>query len=130
MMLKPSLSAGPGYLQPLTGALNEFQKNARKKVLDRSLQIYLLEYYKKFSIPFACFAFICFAFPVGMFTKRSGRSVGFGIGLFVTIIFWGILFAGQTMGIRMYFPPFLSMWLPDILILSVGAVLAFLRFRR
>jgi lipopolysaccharide export system permease protein len=65
-----------------------------------------------------------------MFTKRSGRSVGFGIGLFVTIIFWGILFAGQTMGIRMYFPPFLSMWLPDILILSVGAVLAFLRFRR
>ncbi len=125
-----SLSLARSYLQPLTGALNEFQKNARKKVLDRSLQIYLLEYYKKFSIPFACFAFICFAFPVGMFTKRSGRSVGFGIGLFVTIIFWGILFAGQTMGIRMYFPPFLSMWLPDILILSVGAVLAFLRFRR
>ncbi len=122
-------SPARGFQQSIPPLFNEFLKLSKKKILDRSLQIYMLEFYKKFSIPFACLAFICFAFPAGLFTKRSGRSVGFGIGLFVTIIFWALLFAGQTMGIRMDAPPFISMWLPDIVILLAGMILAILRFR-
>jgi len=100
-----------------------------KSINDRSLQIYLVEYYKKFSLPFACFAFVLFAFPVGMFTKRSGRSVGFGIGLLVAVAYWGLLFAGQTFGIQNDSSALLAMWMPDLIILAAAAVSAVIKFR-
>lgn len=117
------------YKNTLQQLLTEYQKSKNRKVFDRTLQIYLLEYHKKFSIPLGCLAFIFFAFPTGLFTKRSGRSVGFGIGLFVSIIYWGMLFAGQTMGIRMDFSPILSMWLPNIIIIISGILLSIFRLR-
>jgi lipopolysaccharide export system permease protein len=96
-------------------------------VSDRSLQIYKLEYYKKFSIPFASIFFVFFAFPVGLFSKRSGRSVGFGIGILVAVLYWSLLIGGQTFGVRPDFSPFLSMWLPDFLVLFLGGIAFVLR---
>lgn len=97
---------------------------------DRSLQNYLLEFHKKFSIPAACLVFALFAFPVGRVARRSGRTVGFGIGLFVAIFYWGLLYAGNNLGVRMGFPPALSMWLPDIVVLLGGSVFLLLGRKR
>jgi lipopolysaccharide export system permease protein len=87
---------------------------------DNTLQQFLIEFYKKFSLPASCIAFVIFSFPVGLFTHRSGRSVGFGIGLFISIFYWGMLVAGQTLGIRAQFPAFWSMWIPDMVILLLA----------
>jgi lipopolysaccharide export system permease protein len=103
---------------------------ASRQFLDRSLQSFLLEFYKKFSQPLSCIVFVIFAFPVGLFTHRSGRSMGFGIGLFIAIFYWGMLFAGQTLGIRAQFPAFWAMWLPNLIILTLGGFAAVLRFLR
>jgi lipopolysaccharide export system permease protein len=99
----------------------------QRSVSDRTLQIFLIEFYKKFSLPFSCIAFVIFAFPVGLFTYKSGRSVGFGIGLFVSIFYWGMLVAGQTLGIRAQFPAFWSMWIPDIVIFIFGLAAGIIR---
>jgi lipopolysaccharide export system permease protein len=98
-----------------------------RKFSDNTLQIFLIEFHKKFSLPASCVVFIIFAFPVGLFTHKSGRSVGFGIGLFVSIFYWGMLVAGQTLGIRAQFPAFWSMWIPDIAILALGFAAGILR---
>ena len=97
---------------------------------DRSLQIYLLEFHKKFSIPAGCLAFVIFAFPVGYFARRSGRSIGFGIGLIVSVLYWSLLFAGQTLGLRLDFSPFWSMWLPNILLVLMGGSFFIMGFKR
>ena len=89
----------------------------------------MMEFYKKFSIPFSCLPFILFAFPVGLFTRRSGKTVGFGIGLFISIFYWGLLVAGQTLGIRSDFSPFLSMWIPNLAILALAAAAFLVRAR-
>jgi hypothetical protein len=47
--------------------------------------------------------------------------VGFGVGLFVSIVYWGLLVAGQTFGVRMSLSPGFSMWLPDAAILAAEA---------
>lgn len=124
-----ALPPGEQNYKYLKSSMNDYANRMNKSINDRSLQIYLVEYYKKFSLPFACFAFILFAFPVGMFTKRSGRSVGFGIGLLVAVSYWGLLFAGQTFGIQNDTSPLLAMWMPNLVIVGAGSVSAFIRFK-
>ena len=46
--------------------------------------------------------------------------MGFGIGLFVAIVYWGLLVAGQTFGVRMSLSPAFSMWFPDAVVLVTG----------
>ncbi len=106
--------------EALKRTLAELDAEKEREMTDRSLQLHLIEFYKKFSIPFGCMVFIFLAFPIGLFTKKSGRSMGFGIGLFVSIFYWGLMVAGQTLGIRSNFSPFLSMWIPDAVILAIG----------
>jgi len=71
-------------------------------------------------MPIGCLVFAFFAFPVGVRARRAGRTVGFGIGLFVAIVYWGLLVAGQTFGVRMSLSPAFSMWLPDAVVLAAG----------
>jgi lipopolysaccharide export system permease protein len=96
---------------------------------DRSLQLYELEYNKKFAIPAAGFFFSLLAFPLGLGTKRSGRTAGFGVALILSTLYWGLLFAGQTLGLRSEIAPGLAMWAPNALVLSMAALLWFLRKR-
>ena len=120
----------PQIEQGLNNSYDELLVLQDKPIVDRSLQTYELEFYKKFSLPFGCIVFIFFAFPVGIFAKRSGRSVGFGIGLLVSILYWGMLFAGQNFGFRLNFSPFLSMWLPNFIILAFGLFFFVIRKRQ
>lgn len=108
----------------------EIERGLIRRIDDRSLHLYELEFHKKLAVPLSCFIFVVFAFPIGLFTKRSGRSVGFGLGLLVAALYWGMLFAGQTLGLRVMFSPILSMWLPNIVILIGGAIAFTVRGRR
>jgi lipopolysaccharide export system permease protein len=96
---------------------------------DRTLQIYKLEYYKKFSIPFGALFFVFLAFPLGLEAKRAGRTVGFGLGLLVAVLYWAALIGGQTLGTRLGWSPFWSMWLPNALILALGLLMWIRRLR-
>ena len=63
-------------------------------IKDRPLQIYRLEFQKKFALPLSCFFLSVFAIPAGLLTKRSGKSVGFGLGLIVSVFFLQVILWG------------------------------------
>lgn len=88
-----------------------------KPVRDRTLEIYRLEYYKKFSIPAAAFCFIFLAFPLGARSKKSNRAAGFGIGLLIAVAYWALLIGGQSLGLKSGMEPFFAMWAPNLLVL-------------
>ena len=116
------------YLENTDKNLNTY-KNVLKNIgYDRPLQIYRLEFHKKFALPLACFFLVLFAFPAGLFTRRSGKSVGFGLGLLVSVFYWCLLFAGHTLGIRSNFNPVFSMWLPNITIATLSFITFVVRF--
>lgn len=119
-----------GQVSLIGRGLEDYRKVAGSSDDDRNLKIYKLEFYKKFSLPFACLCFVLFAFPAGLFSKRSGRTVGFGIGLLFSVFYWCMIFAGHTLGVRSSVNPFLSMWMPDIVILLIALVLYLVRFVR
>ena len=97
---------------------------------DRSLLVYRLEYYKKFSIPFGALSFVFLAVSLGLLAKKSGQTVGFIFGLLIAVVYWALLLGGQTMGQRLGYSPFWSMWLPNILALSVAIVMGLARIGR
>ena len=96
---------------------------------DRSLRVYRLEYYKKFSIPFAALSFVFLATPLGLLARKSGQSVGFGLGLLLAVLYWAMLIVGQTLGVRMGYSPFWAMWLPDAAVIVAGALIFLVRLR-
>jgi lipopolysaccharide export system permease protein len=124
-MLAKSESLGSTDIdERLEAGLAEYQELAEREIRDRSLQRYRLEFHKKFAIPFACLAFVFFAFPVGLVPRRSGRAVGFGLGLLVAVVYWSLLIAGDTLGTRqMQLSPAVAMWAPDVLVVLAGLAL-------
>jgi lipopolysaccharide export system permease protein len=121
-----ALAADPGRLGAERTAVEALWRNLStergRNVADMSLQSYRVELHRKFSMPIGCLVFAFFAFPVGVRARRSGRTVGFGVGLFVAIVYWGLLVAGQTFGVRMSLSPALSMWFPDVIVLLAGGI--------
>lgn len=103
--------------------LHDYAAEKARNTVDQGLQAYRVEFHRRFSMPAGCLVFAFFAFPVGFRARRSGRTVGFGVGLFVSIVYWGLLVAGQTFGVRMSLSPGFSMWLPDAAVLIAGVAL-------
>jgi lipopolysaccharide export system permease protein len=95
-----------------------------------TLSLYRLEFYKKFSIPFGALSFVFLAVSLGLLAKKSGQTVGFFFGLIVAVFYWALLLGGQTMGIRLGYSPFWSMWFPNILAVSIGLIMTVIRVRR
>ena len=114
----------------LAGALSIYTRNRDRKFVDRNLQLYRLEFHKKFSIPFSCVVFVLFAFPVGLLAKKSGRSVGFGIGLLMASLYWWLLLIGHTLGIRLELPPAFAMWFPNLVVFFAATAMLTLRTRQ
>ena len=114
----------------LSGLLALLRSFGSEKPTDRTLQVYELEYYKKFSIPFGALCFVVLAFPLGLFAKKSGRTMGFGIGILIAVIYWALLLGGTTLGTRLGWSPFWSTWAPNVIVLLVGALLWISRQRR
>jgi len=97
---------------------------------DRNLRVYRLEYYKKFSIPFGALSFVFLATPLGLFARKSGQSMGFGLGLIIAVIYWALLIGGQTLGVRLGYSPFWAMWLPNAAAISLGLIFSIIRVLR
>jgi len=83
----------------------------------------LLEFYKKFSIPFACFALGILAVPLGMQSRSSKKSYGLGIGLVFFLLYYILLSAGIVFGEAGTYPPIIGMWIPNIVMGGMGLYL-------
>ena len=135
MSLENILRAGPeaDSWNKKTSSAASFNREAlalKNLEMDQNLLIYIIEFYKKFSLPLGAFSFVFLAVSLGLMAKKSGQTVGFIFGILIAVIYWSMLFIGQTMGLRVRTPPFWSMWLPNIICLSVGLVLAVIRIRK
>jgi lipopolysaccharide export system permease protein len=114
----------------LTPALESLDSFGPSPPKDRTLHVYKLEYFKKFSIPAGAFFFVILAFPLGLLAKRSGRAMGFGIGILIAVVYWSFLIGGDALGRKLGWSPFWSMWLPNSLVLASGLALWVSRLRK
>jgi lipopolysaccharide export system permease protein len=82
-----------------------------------------IEYYKKLTIPFACFVFGLLGIPLGIRKVRGGKSYGFIVSLIIILIYYLLLITAESVGKSGTIPPLISMWLPNITLGALGIYL-------
>jgi lipopolysaccharide export system permease protein len=92
----------------------------------RSSTLALVEYHRKFAIPFACVVFGLIAMPLGIQPARAVKSWGFTVSLVIIFSYYILLSMGQGFAEQGRVPPAVGLWLPNVVLGTLGIVL----FRR
>lgn len=84
---------------------------------------YRVEIHKKFSIPVACVLFVLVGAPLGILARSGGIGTGASYSLAFFVMYWAALIGGETLADKGKIDGALAMWLPDLVIGSIGLLL-------
>jgi lipopolysaccharide export system permease protein len=88
----------------------------RKRIAGLSVEIH-----KKFSLPAACVVFVLIGAPIGMRVRRAGPAIAF-VSVAFFLFYYLCLVGGEELANRLLLPPWLSMWLPNLVLGGWGVV--------
>ena len=80
----------------------------------------LVEYHRKFAIPFACVVFGLVAVPLGVQPVRAARARGFAVSLVMIFAYYVLLSGGQALAEQELVPAPLGLWLPNVAFAVLG----------
>ncbi len=87
--------------------------------LRRRMASLSVEVHKKFALPAACVVFVLIGAPIGMRVRRGGPAIAFvSIGFF--LFYYVCLIGGEDLANRLWLPPWLAIWLANILLGLLG----------
>ena len=90
---------------------------------DKERRDTLIEFHRRFSLPFACLVFALVGVPLGIQNQRSGKAAGFSVSIGVILAYYVVFSAGKTLGQKGLVPPAIAIWAPDVVFLLFGAYL-------
>ncbi len=93
---------------------------AKYSRVKRNYVSHWVEIHKKFALPFACLIFGILALPLGVSTKKGGRTSGFTISLGIILLYYILITAGEQLAKDGNMAPFIGIWGANILLLLVG----------
>jgi len=79
-----------------------------------------VEFHGRIAVPLATFLLGLIAIPLGIRIKRGEKSLSLGVSLIVAIVYYVLFLAGRFLGEGGLLPPYLAMWLPNILLGIAG----------
>ncbi len=77
----------------------------------------------KTSMPWTCAIVILLGVPIAAHYRRSGVSLSFGIGLFISVVYFGLQQIGKVLGFNGALEPHYAAWAGNLLFLLVGIFL-------
>jgi lipopolysaccharide export system permease protein len=98
--------------------LRQYLKDAAVKDEDYYKIKFVL--HRRFSIPVACLTMGLLAFPLGIQSKTTKRSFGLILCLLFFLLYYLLLTAGYAFGEDGTYPPEIGMWLPNVVMGSIG----------
>jgi len=112
-------SMGPDKMTSLD-LYRDIKNKIKENASERTLNIYMMEFNKKFSIPFGAFFFVMLAAAISGAGRLHNQSVGFVLGLLISVSYWAILMGGQTLALNRNLNGSLAMWLPNAMLFGVA----------
>jgi LPS export ABC transporter permease LptF/LPS export ABC transporter permease LptG len=90
-----------------------------------STRIYRIEVNKRFSYPFACLVLMLVGVPLGLSSKRGGKSTGFVLTIFLVFVYYFLSSVGIALAKNGKLSPFFGVWGANLLFAAAGALLLF-----
>ena len=113
------LSSATMSARSLQSEVEDTQRDTKWKA--ERLRSYQVEIHKKFSIAVACFIFMLIGAPLGLALRRGGLATIGVIALGIFMFYWITLVQGEKLSERGFFPPWIGMWIAN-LVMSTGSV--------
>lgn len=79
-----------------------------------------VDFHTRVAIPLATFFIALLAIPLGIKLERGEKSVSLGISSLIVIIYYLLLLVGQFLGKEGITPPWVGIWLPNLLIITLS----------
>ena len=84
---------------------------------------FLLEIEKRFAYPAACLVLMLVGVPLGVTSRRGGKSSAWVFALALVIVYYSLSLIGSALGRQTWIPAFLAVWSANILFASGGIFL-------
>ena len=89
----------------------------------------IMEIHKKFSLPIACIVFALLGVALGASHRKDGKIASFVLGIGVIFGYYVILYTAEALTKGFWLPPWLAMWIPNIILGAAGVFLLIRRAR-
>ncbi len=90
----------------------------------------LIEYHRRLSLPTACVVLALVGIPLGLSSKRGGKSTGFVLTILLVFVYYSISLIGVSLARQGRVPPGPGVWMADLVFLIGGAFLLWRSERR
>ncbi len=95
----------------------------RMRAAGSNVAVELVEYHFRFSSPLIIIIVTVISLSTATLLQKGNLTLGIGLGLLLSFLYWGAIQASRAFGYAGAFPPWLSAWLPDILFSGFSVVL-------
>ncbi len=86
---------------------------------------YLIAFHKRFALPTACLVLALVGIPLGLSSKKSGKSGGFVLTILLVFVYYVISLVGVSLARQGRVPPWFGAWLADFVFLALALFLLF-----
>jgi LPS export ABC transporter permease LptG/LPS export ABC transporter permease LptF len=108
---------------------SELHEHARK-VDPASARWYLIEFHRRFALPTACLVLAMVGIPLGLSSKKSGKSGGFVLTIVLVFVYYFVSLLGVSLARQGKVTPALGAWLANIAFFAAGLILMWKAERR
>ena len=110
---------------PLTQlSTRELLFEARAAAKDSTLsRWYYIELHRRFALPTSCLVLALVGIPLGLSSKKGGKSSGFVLTILLVFAYYFVSLLGVSLARQGKVPPGVGVWLADIAFLLFGAFL-------
>ncbi len=98
----------------------EVERLKREKIDPTPLQT---EIHERVSLAFSCLAFIVLGIPLAIITRRREKAINFGMVFVVVGLYYLMLMGSETLSLHGFINPGIAMWIPNIILGVLGAIL-------
>ena len=88
-----------------------------------SAQWYLIEFHRRFALPTACLVLALVGIPLGLSSKKSGKSGGFVLTILLVFTYYVISLVGVSLARQGRVSAWFGAWMADFVFLALGLFL-------
>ncbi len=93
-------------------------------------RLYLIEFYNRFALPTACVVLAMVGIPLGLSSKKSGKSGGFVLTIALVFVYYFISLIGVSLAKQGRVSPALGAWLANLVFFAAALFLLWQAERR